>query len=96
MTPSIAAIAVAFIGGLFGLLGELVRRDNKRTRAQNTEQHAEGRAAVEQVLHEVRVISARQIIVAEQVAEIDSKVDAISQQVAVHEFRLDRHDERTT
>ena len=96
MTPSIAAVAVAVIGGLFGLLGELVRRDNRRTREQNTEQHAEGRAAVEQVLQEVRTISARQIIVGEQVAVIDSKVDGLAETVAVHTFRLDQADRERT
>jgi hypothetical protein len=83
------ALAGVFVTGLFGVLVEFVRRDNKRTRQENHDQHAAGRETLEQVVGKLDVVHGDVIAVREDVAEL-------REGVAVHEHRLNRIDKPVT
>lgn len=81
MTGTYGEIAVAVIGVIGLVLVELVRRDNKRTRSENTTQHAEGRSAIEDVKTTLGLVHT-------DVRETRQRVDSIAETVAVHEHEI--------
>lgn len=73
------AIAVAAVTGVFGLLGELLRREGKRAVAEA--EAAEAHTSMAAVLRRVR----------EDVADLRATVRAVADRVEHLDRRLDKH-----
>lgn len=77
------ALATVVLAGMFGVMVEVVRRDNRRTRHENHSQHAAGRDTLEKVAGKLDVVHGDVIAVRGDVAKI-------RETAAVHEDRIGR------
>ena len=89
MTEELIAAGALVVVALVGLIGTVIQ--SRKTRNQNTEQHAEGRAAIADVLGHIVHLHDKVDHVGEQVVSngehtriVEKKVDTVAQKLDAH------------